>query len=103
MIRRFCTIILFLFSISIYGQILDPVTWEFLRRDISGSEIELQFKANIEKHWHLYSQFIAEDGPVATSFIFHESSFFKKDGKTLEGNAIEEYEPVSVRVTIPCL
>ena len=64
-------------------------TWQ---NQLSENEVELIFKASIDEHWHLYSQDIADDGPVPTSFTFII------DGDTSvkvleEPNAIEEYDP----------
>ncbi len=59
-----------LLAISVFPQIYNPVSWEFSQKEISNSEIQLQFKATIEKGWHLYSQNISDDGPVPTTFTF---------------------------------
>ena len=54
--KKLLVIISFLFvGVFTNAQIIDPVIWEFSQSTISDSEVELQFKASIEKHWHLYS------------------------------------------------
>ena len=65
-------LILFLIALPflISAQIYDPVSWTFSQEQISSDEIELTFSAEIEEGWYLYSQNIADDGPVPTSFIF---------------------------------
>ncbi|MEC8853930.1 MAG: cytochrome c biogenesis protein CcdA, partial [Bacteroidota bacterium] len=79
-------------------QIIDPVIWEFSQSTISDSEVELQFKASIEKHWHLYSQFTGQyyndEGPIPTSFVFKESDFFIKKDSVIEEPPIEDYDPI---------
>ena len=79
-------------TIVLSAQIYDPVSWEFSQKQISETEVELQFKAEIEEHWHMYSQFV-EDEMIATKFTF----FYNGDtivSKPKEGKSIEEYEPL---------
>ena len=68
--RKIYILMFSLFAISVFPQIYNPVSWEFSQKEISNSEIQLQFKATIEKGWHLYSQNISDDGPVPTTFTF---------------------------------
>ena len=85
--------LLFTFTtIVVSAQICDPVSWEFSQKQISETEVELQFKAEIEEHWHMYSQFV-EDEMIATKFTF----YYNRDtiiSKPAEGKSIEEYEPL---------
>ena len=79
-------------TIVVSAQIYDPVSWEFSQKQISETEVELQFKAEIEEHWHMYSQFV-EDEMIATKFTF----YYNGDtivSKPTEGKSIEEYEPL---------
>ena len=86
--RKTLVIFFTLISVTTSAQILDPVIWEFSQSKISQSEVELQFNASIEDHWHLYSQFtgqyFGDEGPVPTSFIFKESENFERIGETEE-------------------
>jgi thiol:disulfide interchange protein DsbD len=85
-------------GVFVNAQILDPVIWEFSQTKISESEVELQFKASIEDHWHLYSQFTGQfygdEGPIPTSFVFKESENFEKLGETLEEIPMEVFDPI---------
>jgi len=56
-------------TIVLSAQIYDPVSWEFSQKQISETEVELQFKAEIEEPWHMYSQFV-DDEILATKFTF---------------------------------
>ena len=80
------------------AQILDPVNWNFSQKKISEDEIELQFKATIEEHWYLYSQFTGqyyhEEGPIPTSFVFKESDDFQKIDSVFEERSIEVFDPI---------
>ena len=86
--KKIFFVLAFLFAgIFSNAQIIDPVIWEFSQNKISESEVELQFKASIEEHWHLYSQFtgqyFSDEGPIPTSFTFNESDFFIKQDSVL--------------------
>ena len=97
--KKLLFIIPFMFiGVFVNAQILDPVIWEFSQTKISESEVELQFKASIEDHWHLYSQFTGQfygdEGPIPTSFVFKESENFEKLGETLEEIPMEVFDPI---------
>lgn len=66
------------------AQIYDPVKWSFSSKKIADKEFDLIITAKIEKGWHVYSQFIAEGGPIPTSFKFTPSSAYKLKGKVTE-------------------
>ena len=90
--RKFFTLLFTIATIVVSAQIFTPVSWEFSQNQLSENEVELIFKASIDEHWHLYSQDIADDGPIPTSFTFII------DGDTSvkvleEPKAIEEYDP----------
>ena len=58
----------------------------------SESEATLVMTAGIESGWHLYSQFIADGGPIKTAFSFEPSSDFKLNGIVTEGKAKEVFD-----------
>jgi thiol:disulfide interchange protein DsbD len=66
------------------------VKWSFSARNISPGESELVMTATIDEGWHLYSQFIDEGGPVATSFTFDSSSDYSIEGKVEEKSKVIE-------------
>ena len=53
--KKIVGVILILISINLKAQIYDPVSWTFTQKNISETEIELQFTANIQEGWYLYS------------------------------------------------
>lgn len=75
------------------AQVLNPVKWSFSTKQINESEVQLLFKARIDKTWHLYSQDIKPNGPVPTTFNIEKSNDFEIVGKVTEPKAIEEYDP----------
>lgn len=55
---------------AVVGQIFDPVQWDVqLAPSATPGKTDLVFKATIEPHWHVYSQFLSSDeGPLPTFF-----------------------------------
>ena len=95
--KRFLTVFSFLllltFGLKLSAQILEPVSWKFSSTKIGEKEYELVFRAEIDMHWHLYSQDIPMS-PPATSFTFTENSNYKLIGDVFEeSTVIEEYDP----------
>jgi len=62
------------------AQIVNPTKWEFDSKQ-DGDEVSLIFKATIEKGWHLYDTYLPEGGPIATSFVFEDSTQFEFVGE----------------------
>ena len=81
-------------GVFVNAQILDPVIWEFSQSKITESEVELQFKASIEEHWHLYSQLVKLEGTNATEFIFVNDSRYELIDGVIEGEPIEVFDPI---------
>ena len=91
--KKIISLLFILISVVASAQIFTPVEWEFSQKQLSDTEIELQFKATIDDGWHLYSQHITDDGPVPTEFTFiTEGGYELIDGVT-EGEPIEEFDP----------
>lgn len=74
------------------AQILKPVKWSYTSERISEKEAVLHLTAKIEKGWHLYSQFIPEGGPIATSFKFTKDTNYDLTGKVTEGKPEEIFD-----------
>nr|MBA2407246.1 thioredoxin family protein [Chitinophagales bacterium] len=92
-------ILYFLLSIvasPLLAQYSNPhVKWEFSSKKTSEDEFDLVATANMEKGFHLYSQYIGEGGPIPTSFTFEKSDDYKITGKVKEsGNRKEALEPL---------
>lgn len=83
------TIILFvLISVVTFtssGQANQTVQWQFTAEHLGNGETMLKISANIAPGWHLYSQFIAEGGPIPTRFTFENA-----DGLDLIGTPEEK-------------
>jgi thiol:disulfide interchange protein DsbD len=84
-LKKIITILILTISFGTIAQIQDPIKWTTSVEKKSDTEYILIAQATLEKGWHLYSQNVPENGPIATSFIFDETKgSFKKVGKTLE-------------------
>jgi len=71
--------ILVFFCLSIftlgYGQgLIEPVKWSFDSEKVGENEYKVKFTADVEEGWAIYSQFIKDGGPIATSFAIEENS-----------------------------
>jgi len=78
-----------------YCQIRKPVKWNFSASPVGESEALLVFTATIDPGWHIYSQFIAKDGPFPTNFTFTPSGEYSRlDGVKETSIAVKKYEPV---------
>lgn len=75
---------------SINAQMFDPVSWSTSVTLNEKEEIVLVSTASIEEGWHLYGQFIEEDGPVPTTFFYPKG--LKTIGKTKEGKGETIYD-----------
>ncbi len=93
--RVLFTLLLLLYSISGSTQIFEPVKWSFLDYHKEGNEYTLEFIANIDEGWAVYSQYLeSEDGPIATSSTYEEGAHFELVGKGEENpkNRVEGYD-----------
>ena len=84
-IFTFCFVCLF---IGAHAQIKKPVKWSFKATSLSNKEIQISFIATIDKHWHIYSQHIAEGGPVPTKFKLTPSADFELLGGVSEDSKV---------------
>ncbi|MBC8320546.1 MAG: thioredoxin family protein [Bacteroidetes bacterium] len=86
-------VLLLLTTFGLDAQILEPVRWNFSSIKTGEKEYELIFKADIDLHWHLYSQDIPMS-PPATRFVFNQTDEFKLLGDVTEVSpVVEEYDP----------
>lgn len=59
------------------AQIYNPIKWKASVKKISDTEYELNAQAVIENGWHLYSQIVADGGPIPTHFTFSKTPDFQ--------------------------
>lgn len=87
--KKLLVILIIAISANGLAQILDPVKWETSVNKISNNEYELVATAKIDNTWHLYSQSVPENGPIATSFTFKSNGKYLKKGNTKEDEGHE--------------
>ena len=78
-------IVAFLIYFNGNSQVLDPVKWTTAVEKKSETNYILTFEGNIEKDWHLYSQFTPDGGPLPLELVFKN----QKGNYTLVGKAKE--------------
>lgn len=84
--------------IHLNAQILNPAKWTYessVKEAKTGDEIELIFKATIDKDWYLYSsEFKCEDGPIKTSFNLVPHPSFQLVGNVVPVNPVDKYDDI---------
>ena len=85
-----------LFVLSAFSQVLKPISWELTLSETFpkvGDEIEVHFKAKIEKDWYLYSSDFDPDlGPMVTEFEFMENDSYRLIGEIQPINPLRKYD-----------
>jgi thiol:disulfide interchange protein DsbD len=94
----FSVIVLFSAFFQLNAQVLNPAKWTFetsSKEAKLGDEVELIFKATIDKNWYLYSsEFKCEDGPTKTSFKIVPHASFQLVGNVVPVNPIDKYDDI---------
>ncbi|SNR30601.1 thiol:disulfide interchange protein DsbD [Flavobacterium sp. ov086] len=84
-----------LVSVSMFGQMYNPVKWTTSVEKITEKEYLLKAEAKIQSGWHLYGQYIEEGGPSPTAFTFkNEKKNFELVGKTTEEKGHEVVDKI---------
>ncbi|MBL7873041.1 MAG: thioredoxin family protein [Cyclobacteriaceae bacterium] len=87
-----------LFSAGVcQAQILSPAKWTYSTSVQSakvGDEIELIFKATIDKDWYLYSSEFPCEDPMKTTFNLVPHASFKLVGAVVPINPIDKYDEI---------
>lgn len=78
-------------TLTSLAQMSNPVNWSFEQKQIEADVYELHFNASIKSGYHLYSNVLPENGPIATSFHFQQI-----EGVELIGEAIANSVPEKV-------
>ena len=95
MLRGALVLSLCCFITPSFGQILDPVAWEFdLYETETEGELDLVFHASVEPCWHIYSQDLDDlNGPLPTFFDFKLPTGVDTIGPVRECDPLVEYDP----------
>jgi thiol:disulfide interchange protein DsbD len=77
-----------------FSQLKEPTKWSY-RVTEDGQNLKVEWKVLLDKGWYIYSQNIAEGGPLPTEFIFDKNSNVAFEGKPAEfGDLIKKREPI---------
>lgn len=100
MIKRFFNTSLFflLISVSAFAQILTPTKWSWQPSNTTvkvGDEIDLIFKATIEKDWYIYAnEFDPDCGPMHTTVTLNPDASFKVIGTLKAINPTAKHDEI---------
>jgi thiol:disulfide interchange protein len=100
MIKRFFSTSFFflLISVSAYAQILTPTKWTWQPSSTTvkvGDEIDLIFKATIEKDWYIYAnEFDPDCGPMHTTVTLNPDASFKVIGTLKAINPTDKHDEI---------
>ncbi|MBN2868921.1 MAG: thioredoxin family protein [Flavobacteriaceae bacterium] len=96
--KQLIAFVIVLFSyFGVNAQVLKPVKWSTEVEKISDTEYVLIYKADIEDHWHLYSQTLPEGGALPTEFSYDsikQIDNYKLLGKAFESESITKFDKV---------
>jgi hypothetical protein len=87
-------VLLLLAKVS-FGQVANPVVWDFTAKKINAATYEVNFTATLKKGWHLYSQATPEGGPEPTTFNIAKNPLLTLVGMLNEVGKLEQrFEPL---------
>lgn len=92
------SLVLILLALSSYAQILTPTKWVWQASRTSvkvGDEIDLIFKATIDKDWYMYAnEFDPECGPMLTTITLNADASFKVVGTLKAINSTAKHDEI---------
>lgn len=92
------SVLLTFLTLSAYAQILTPTKWVWQASSTSvkvGDEIDLIFKATIEKDWYIYAnEFDPDCGPMHTTVTLNPDASFKTIGTLKAINAVAKHDEI---------
>lgn len=79
--------------VSAFAQV-NPAHWKFNVKELSASEVELQFQLKLDKGWHIYSQKSDPNGPIPSEYTFDENVNYKRICGVVEPKPHEEMDDI---------
>ncbi|MES2862992.1 MAG: cytochrome c biogenesis protein CcdA [Bacteroidota bacterium] len=77
------------------AQIVEPVKWSSSVVKVSDTELDLVITADIEDHWHLYSQFTPDGGALPLVLTFkNQKGNYQLVGKAKEGKYKKSFNDI---------
>jgi len=84
-------------TFAVHAQMNDPVQWTSEIEQISDTEFNLIYKAEIQTKWRLYSQYLGEGSGFPTEFMYdsiQKANGLKLVGKNQESKGITKFDKV---------
>ncbi len=82
-----------IFSISVRGQMMDPVHFTSQLKMLDSGEAEIIFSATVDPGWHVYSTDLGNDGPISATFNAVKMDGVETVGKLRpRGNVVKQYD-----------
>ena len=93
MYRILFSLLAVIFSISVRGQMMDPVHFTSQLKMLEGDEAEIIFSATVDPGWHVYSTDLGNDGPVSATFNAVKMDGVETVGKLKpRGNVVKQFD-----------
>ena len=93
MYRILISLLAVIFSISVRGQMMDPVHFTSQLKMLEGADAEIIFSATIDEGWHVYSTDLGNDGPVSATFHAVKMDGVETVGKLKpRGNVTKQFD-----------
>lgn len=83
---------LLLGPLHFFGQVLNPVKWDFSYQETDDKNGKLVLKAKMDPDWHIYSQTQSGEGPLPTVFKFVRTPDYDIDGATIEPDPDRQHD-----------
>ena len=93
MYRTIVSLLAVIISLSVRGQMMDPVHFSSQLKMLEGGEAEIVFSATIDDGWHVYSTDLGSDGPIAATFNVVKMDGAEPVGKLKpRGNVVKQFD-----------
>ena len=84
------TLFSFAFTVAIFAQPKNPVSWNYEAKKKTADTYEIVLTATVEHPWHIYSQNTGKNGPVPTTIRMKPNPLVKKNGTVKEVGKLEK-------------
>ena len=93
MCRILFSLLAVIFSISVRGQMMDPVHFTSQLKMLDNGEAEIIFNATVDPGWHVYSTDMGNDGPISATFNAVKMDGVETVGKLKpRGNVTKQFD-----------
>ena len=93
MFRILFSLLAVIFSISVRGQMMDPVHFTSQLKMLEGDEAEIIFSATVDPGWHVYSTDLGNDGPISATFNVVKMDGVETVGKLKpRGHVVKQFD-----------